>query len=266
MILKTPAIVLRMHPFTETSRVVTWLTPANGRINTLLKGALRPKSAFLGQVDLFYTCELLYYAKLTDGLPIARECTALNARTALREDWRACAVASYLCSLLARAIPEKASRQDIFDWLNAALDDAAIHGGSIPVLCWQELHLLKTLGLAPRLATCRECGGGPDEPNVPFSIAEGSWRCSRCRAGTATPNAIGIAASLLEKLSGWMSVSSPMVARTTRLSFEQRTALGRFAGLFLAHHLDISPAPRAAALDILSRRPPRPVDQNVALR
>ncbi len=266
MILKTPAVVLRQHPFTETSRVVTWLTPDRGRINTLLKGALRPKSAFLGQVDLFYTCELLYYAKPTDGLPIARECTVLNARPALRENWRACAVASYLCSLLTRAIPEKASRRDIFDWLESALDDVAIHGGTVAVLCWQELHLLRLLGLAPRLSRCRECGCPPDAPAVSFSIADGGWRCARCRGNAAEPNSISCASALLEKLEGWMIAASPMVARMTQLSGEQRAALERLSGLFIAYHLDISPAPRAAALDILSRQPSRSVDRSKGVR
>jgi len=63
MILKSPAIVLRFNPFANTSRVVVWLTRDHGKLATLVKGAQRPKSPFLGQFDLFYTCELLFYAR-----------------------------------------------------------------------------------------------------------------------------------------------------------------------------------------------------------
>jgi phosphoesterase RecJ-like protein len=61
--LKTLGIVLSIRPWSQTSHVVTWLT-LNGVITTLVKGALRPKSAFIGQYDLFYTCELVYYLLL----------------------------------------------------------------------------------------------------------------------------------------------------------------------------------------------------------
>lgn len=262
MILKTPAVVLRQHPYTETSRVVTWLTPDCGRINTLLKGALRPKSPFLGQVDLFYTCELLYYAKASDALPVTRECTALNMRAALRDDWRACAVASYLASLLSRATPEKASRQDLFDWLEMALDDLAENGGSIPAMCWHELKFLGLLGLTPRLERCRQCGNLPTGREAPFSIANGGWLCAQCRNNGAPRNVVWIPVAALQRLAGWQRADTPTVAREAALSFSQQSALERIPGLFLTHHLDVSPAPRAAALDILGRRPPRPVDRN----
>ena len=41
MIIKTTAIVLRIHPFSRTSRVVTWLTSDFGRVVTVIKGADR---------------------------------------------------------------------------------------------------------------------------------------------------------------------------------------------------------------------------------
>lgn len=262
MILKTPAVVLRQHPYTETSRVVTWLTPDRGRINTLIKGALRPKSLFLGQTDLFYTCELLYYAKAGDSLPVTRECTAVKMRPSLRDDWRACAVASYLTSLVNRGIPEKASRHDIFDWLEAALDDLATHGGSVSILCWHELKFLRLLGLAPRLERCRQCGSLPSEKEVAFSIADGGWLCARCRKNAAPRNAIWTPVAALRHLVEWQKAETPAAARNAALPFSQQSAIERIPGLFLVHHLDVSPAPRAAALDILSRQPPRPVDRD----
>lgn len=247
--------------------MVTWLTPDRGRLNTLLKGALRPKSPFLGQVDLFYTCELLYYGKATDGLPVTRECTALNTRAALREDWRACAVASYLCSLVSRAVPEKASRRNIFTWLEAALDDLAAHGGSVAVLCWQELRLLDLLGLAPRLRSCRQCGGAATtEKEAPFSITDGGWRCARCRGNETVRNAVWVPGDVLQQLAEWQLSAGTAIAREAKLSFSKQAALERLPGLFLAHHLDVAPIPRAAALDILSRHPAPPVDLDTALR
>ena len=91
MIVKTQAIVLRMIPFSETSRVVLWLTRDHGKIATIIKGAHRRRSPFVGQVDLFYTCELLVYLRLFRGLHIVKECSPLKPRTPLRSRWRATA-------------------------------------------------------------------------------------------------------------------------------------------------------------------------------
>lgn len=266
MIVKTSAIALRLHPYTETSRVVTWLTPERGRINTLLKGALRPKSPFLGQVDLFYTCELLYYAKAHDGLPVTRECTALSARPGMRRDWRACALASYLSALVSRAAPEQATRHDVYHWLEQALDDAAIHSGSAAVLCWQELHLLDLLGHAPRLGDCLDCRSAAPDAEVAFSIPDGGWRCRRCFEQRAPREALWIPGPAVRQLAAWQTHTSPNAARAALLPYSQQAALERLLGLFIGFHLDVAPSPRAAALDILGRQPARPVDRTGSLR
>ena len=74
MIIQTQAIVLSIHPWSRTSHMVTWLTRDYGRIVTSVKGACRPKSAYLGQYDLFYTCLLDFYRKDRYGVHAIREC------------------------------------------------------------------------------------------------------------------------------------------------------------------------------------------------
>ena len=52
---RTVATVLRIHPFSNTSQMVVWLAADGRRLVTSVKGAARPKSAFLGRYDLFHT-------------------------------------------------------------------------------------------------------------------------------------------------------------------------------------------------------------------
>ncbi|HMP75674.1 MAG TPA: DNA repair protein RecO [Kiritimatiellia bacterium] len=267
MIIKTPAIVLRQHPYTETSRVITWLTPDEGRLNTLIKGAMRPKSAFLGQIDLFYTCELLYYGRNRDGLPATREVTPLQTRERLRGDWRACAVASYLCSLVSRATPEKATQHDVFNWLEAALDDVAAHGASSAILCWHELRLLDLLGHAPQLRACRTCGAPATETGErAFSAKDGVWWCPDCAAREARRDLLRVPADTVRRLGAWQEDRSPARARAESISFSTLAGMERLLGAFIAYQLDIPPGPRIAALDILSRNPAQPVDRAGRLR
>ena len=71
MIVKTQAIALRVAPYSESSCLVLWMTPDQGKIMTLIKGAWRRRSLFLGQVDVLYTCELLYDWRLNEELHVA---------------------------------------------------------------------------------------------------------------------------------------------------------------------------------------------------
>ena len=83
-IIKTTGTVLAIHPWSRTSHVVAWLTPDHGVVSTLVKGAVRAKSAFLGQYDLFYTCDLLYYARASGDLHALREVTPRAMRVMRR--------------------------------------------------------------------------------------------------------------------------------------------------------------------------------------
>ena len=91
---KSEAICLKIIPWSRTSHVVFWLTPA-GRVASVVKGAVRPKSAFLGQYDLNYTCEIVYYAHARGNLHPLRECLAVDLRAELRADYRVLVLCEY---------------------------------------------------------------------------------------------------------------------------------------------------------------------------
>ena len=76
---KSEAICLSVRPWSQTSHVVAWLTPC-GKVGTVVKGAVRPKSFFLGQYDLNYTCEILYYGRARGDLHALRDCVPLSRR------------------------------------------------------------------------------------------------------------------------------------------------------------------------------------------
>ena len=125
--IKTPGVGLGIHPWSRTSHVTSFLTPY-GRILTVVKGAVRPKSAFLGQYDLNYTCELLYYARAKGDLHALRECSPLDRRDFLRGDFRALVLAEYYRFVCAQLAPECPEAEDWYNLLVASLD--ALEGAS----------------------------------------------------------------------------------------------------------------------------------------
>ena len=170
--IRSEAICLAVTPWSRTSHVVTWLTPS-GRVGTVVKGAVRPKSAFLGQYDLNYTCEIVYYVRAKGDLHALRECTPLGRRDALRDDYASLALAGYFRFLTDRFAPQGPDCADWYTALSAALDglvgDCADsqsgrdqRGRDIPVACPEgarlvplllkaELRYLHLLGLDPEI-------------------------------------------------------------------------------------------------------------------
>ncbi len=156
--IKSEAICLATHAWSRTSHVVEWLTP-DGPATTIVKGAMRAKSAFLGQYDLNYTCEIVRYARTKNGVSALKECTPLKRRDNLREGFRRLEAASWMRTLAGELAPSGEDAKDFFELLDEGL--SALEGiesveGLLGKIIRFELDVLKLVGLKPEL----EADGG----------------------------------------------------------------------------------------------------------
>ena len=232
-IIKTTGTVLAIHPWSRTSHVVAWLTPDHGVVSTLVKGAVRAKSAFLGQYDLFYTCDLLYYARASGDLHALREVTPRAMRETLRGRWRETSLAGYAASLVRDLAPpgEESAAWAIF--LEGFLDSLADTSSPSPLaarLVELEMNVLRLAGLAPDFSALDHSAEW-----TPFAIDLG-----RCGQGSRTVRLAPATATAL---------SSPCAPSTTPSALADAV---RFLGLFLAYHLETPPDVRRALLKTIS--------------
>jgi len=252
LIVKTHGIVLRYWPYSNTSRIVSWLTPDHGRINTLIKGAQRPRSPFLGQFDLFYTCELLFYSRDRSDLHIARECSPQNNRKWLRENYRAAALASYYADMIYRFSPAGEACPALFDLLNRHLDCLQTPEIRPAYLFWYELKLMDLLGFNPGFRQCFRCHAAIDPLRPPhfFSFAQGGMICPSC-AERSNVVAEPITPDVLASLLAWQQTNSPQAVRACRHTPRQLAHIEKALGSFIRHHLESPIESRDIALDIL---------------
>ena len=219
--------MLAIHPWSRTSHVVAWLTPDHGVVSTLVKGAVRPKSAFLGQYDLFYACDLLYYARASGDLHALREVAPRNLRENLRGRWRETALAAYAADLVRDLAPPDAESAAWYAFLDGFLDSV---DGSPAGLVRLEMRLLRLAGLAPDFA-----GVDPSAPWTPFSVDRG-----RAGAGARTVRLSPRTVAALQR---------PDAATTREDALADAV---RFLGVFLAFHLDTPPDVRRGVLRLLA--------------
>ncbi|MEI6810169.1 MAG: DNA repair protein RecO [bacterium] len=255
MIEKTVGIVLRVAPFSRTSHVVVWFTPDFGKITTIVKGALRVKSAFLGQYDLFYRCELLFYSRDRNGAHIMRECSPIDTRTALRHDWRAAVCASYSCDLVSRMAPPNSSSIQFFNLLETSLAFLCTGVKSRSFVSWFELRTMEAAGYSPMLTNCSKCGNPLNavEAEARFSCASGGAMCRPC-ADSGADRAMIVTPAALATMQEWQKTDSPERAANTECTLKQLMEIERIFGMFLDYHVQALPTGRSVALELLPQK------------
>jgi len=261
MIVQTQAIVLQIRPWSKTSHMVTWLTPEFGKIVTTVKGACRPKSAFLGQYDLFYTCDLLFYRRDHEGTHAIRECAPIALREPLRRHWRHASTAAYLADLTARVVLSHQDSAAVFALFEQTLDLLTLSPETPPheLLLWYEIHLLRHLGVLPDFATCPICHT-PDRQWLRFSLPSGRFHCqhlSQFQPGEATVPIHRDVQALFHLLC--QSAETPfenhffedLARKKNKVYPNLLLGLSRFLGMFIAFHLDVPSAVRRVTLEML---------------
>lgn len=252
-IVKTQALCLQIRPWSKTSHIVTWLTPEYGLVVTSVKGACRPKSAFLGQYDLFYTCELLFYRNGRGGIHAIRECVPQERRDPLRSDWRAAATAAYLAELTARAVPT-GEAAGVYALLGHAFDRLAAGKADdfVGMILWYEIHLLHFAGLRPDMTLCPVCAeSGTVWHN--FVLADGRFACPHTGAKHAGNGAtVRLHADVRRLFVRMSNATDPLPVKKSENFEISRLGLLRFLGIFVSLHLDVPAVVRRVALETLS--------------
>jgi recombinational DNA repair protein (RecF pathway) len=206
---------------------------------------------FLGQYDLFYTCELLYYARDRDGLHIARECTPLERRDALRGDWRAAMCASYLCDVVDHVAESSSHGGALYGLLGGALDALACDGAGMPLLLWFEARLLSVLGLSPDLVGCPRCLESDDE-GLRFAVADGRVVCPHCGLGDRDSASLSVSRAGMLAIRMAARAEPPAPGLFAPFGVAALVGLRRFLGLFMRYHLDLPLESRGIAWGVLA--------------
>jgi DNA repair protein RecO (recombination protein O) len=152
-------ILLRKIRFSETTLIVTWFSDRFGKIKTIAKGALRPKSAFSGKLDLFFRCDLLVSLSARSEIHTLREVAVCAPYDGIRKSYLKTSVASYFIELVEKATEFDHPVPQIYELLWRAfgfLDREMPDNRSIPFF---ESELCKSIGLQSQInnAATRLC-------------------------------------------------------------------------------------------------------------
>jgi DNA repair protein RecO (recombination protein O) len=168
----THGIILRTRLLTETSLIVHWLTPDQGRIATVAQGARRPKSPFAGKLDLFYAADFSFSRSRHSELHRLREVSLRETHGAIRQDILKLQQAGYAAAFLELATETETPLPDIFELTRAFLGHLCGRPPQAQAIFALELKLLRELGLEPEAQETRLT---PGAKKVAQALLEGDW-------------------------------------------------------------------------------------------
>ena len=111
----TEGIILRLHPLTDSSLIVTWLTRDRGRVKTVAKAARRPNSPFAGQLDLFYVATFSFAESRRSELHTLREMKLVRQPGRLRHDYAVLKTASKLAEYLNKSLEPEFRDPELYE-------------------------------------------------------------------------------------------------------------------------------------------------------
>jgi DNA repair protein RecO (recombination protein O) len=231
-LLTLDTVTLRSQPYSETSRIVTFMSRENGLMKGIARGARGKRGRFGATLEPLQRVRVTLSVREGRDLQTVTEADLLQPYERIREDLFRATWAQAVLELTSRVVWQEHASEDVFELLLAVLH-AYEEGIGDPQLLFfvYQLHLSAALGYALHLEACSGCGG-PTGDRVRFSLAEGAARCNRCYPPEgATVTLSGESVALLARLSKSDGIAAAAAAGADA---DVRQSCGRL----LQHHLE----------------------------
>ena len=141
------AILLRKRKLSDTSLIITWYAESLGRIDTVAKGARRPKSVFAGKLDLFFEAEIQIAHSRKSSLHTLTEAVLRNPFGGIRGNYLRTQAASYFVELIELSTEPDHSVPELFHLLQRAFGFLDAQDASLRAVQHFETELARLAGV-----------------------------------------------------------------------------------------------------------------------
>ncbi len=191
----SPAILLRSHPYSESSRILRFLTPDLGVVAVIARGVRSRSSRGQGSMESFDRGTLVFTHRPDRDLHSLRDFQPEGGRRLLGSDLGRFAGVSLLAEFLLSHTLEEGD-PELFAWIDEAfVRMAAVSSDLLPsAVLAGAWRTLAHFGFPPSLDECVRCGtpiefrDGAAPDSLPrFDVAAGGLRCVSCTADARGP-------------------------------------------------------------------------------
>ena len=230
--LKSPGLILKKTPFSDSSLILKVFTRESGLITLIAKGAKRPKSRYHGLLDFFTLDQFVYPAKSKTEIHSLMEVGLLRDFPRLKSDHVRQSLAHVFLELYLKYVPEPDQSHPHFELLLERLEriDEAWSFDPVLELCDFLLGLCAVSGFSPQFSQCAQCGRKDLGFRVNLDPDLGGPVCAAC-AGHG-----GGAGSFSRRLLRWLDRVQELGPRAGRIPREEESQAEAFLLAFLGKH------------------------------
>lgn len=225
------ALILRTYKLGEADRIVVWLTRDRGKKRGVARGARRPRSRFLGALEVMTHARVRYFEREQRELARLDEVEVLRSPLALGSS-EVFGCLGYFAELLDEWAPEGDPSEKLFRLGVSTVEALAAGVPPERVTRYFEYWLLRLQGVYPAIATCPRCGaelrtaGAALAPHPPVFV------CDRCAPG-GTPRLSRDALAFLRAVARRRPDRLGLVPLSPRASQELEAAHARLIEAYL---------------------------------
>jgi DNA repair protein RecO (recombination protein O) len=236
--LTTAAIVLRVRPFGESDKIVSFLTEQHGKITGIAKGAKNSRRRFVNSLEPFAQVTLHYEDRPSGNLVFLLSAELASVYKELALSLERISYAAYIVEITDGLIAERQENHAVFAHLKNGLCHLEDHGGSLRFVTAYELRLLRLSGYQPVLDRCKTCGAEIREQAKDlwyFSAIDGGVLCVHCSGARRELVPLGAnAVNMLSRLQEEQDLPESPVLLPARVVHEMRSTISSF----IQYHVD----------------------------
>ena len=151
-------IILRPVDFREQDRILTFLTPEQGKISGIVHGARSLKSQNRAATEPLVLARFEYVERRQTAMVKIEHCEALDLFPAIRKDYSRFLYASYFVELLLLTEIPSTEAPLYFNWLASILETLQNEPADLFCKAIWEWNFLCLLGVQPQLDCCQISG------------------------------------------------------------------------------------------------------------
>lgn len=177
------AILLDVVDLAEYDRIVSFLTPDQGKLKGVAKGARRKYSRFAGQLQPLAKVEVTWLAKEGRDLMRLSGLDLLRSAEPLNRDLERLMTGGYIADHVIEFAQENEESSRLYRLLDTTLE-ALLQGMNLSLVTrYFEVWVLRLAGLFPVPVECPSCGESMLEKGAALLRGEGSLVCRECFCG-----------------------------------------------------------------------------------
>ncbi len=232
--LKSPGLILKKTPFSDSSLILKVFTRESGLITLIAKGAKRPKSKYHGLLDFFTLDQFVYPAKSKSEIHTLMEVGLMRDFPRLKSDPARQSLAHVFLELYLKYVPEPEQSHPHFELLLERLGriDEAREFDPVLELCDFLLALCAVSGFSPQFSECAQCGRTDLGFRARLDPDLGGPVCATCSGTGGGAGAGSFSARLLR----WLTRLQACGPRAGRIPREEEAQAEAFLLAFLGKH------------------------------